>query len=190
MIGAGVHCPLQLREICGIYAHLQPFRTQSGDGFLHMCERRVGEATEVDDIRAFGDKRFCTRKDLRNIHRGGVDDLREDSHVEARKVGRDAASSKIDGEIGDLLRTALERNAEFVGQHGKIGATATGQDHPFGFDRSWQPAQDNFLRHQRRHLDSNIVNSPTLRRLAEARQHPLQSRKGKMAGEEQQAFRH
>ncbi len=163
---------------------------QRGDCLLHMREGRVGQTAEVDHIGA-GLRQFLrARDDIGHAHRRGVDDLREDAHIEAREIRRRAAASKIHGQIGDLLRPALEGNAELAAQHGEIGAAAARQNDAIRLDRTRQPAQDDFLRHQRRDLDADIANPPVPRRLAKARDHPREARIGEMPGDEQQARGH
>src|SRR5947209_16013633 len=131
-----------------------------------MRERRIRQATEIDDVGAGGFERFCARQNPLHISCRRINNLREYPDVITREVGRLALGAEIARQIGDLVRPALEAHAKIRGKLAEIGVTAAGHDDAVGFDRPRQTAADDFLGHQRRDLHPDIVYAPFERHLA------------------------
>src|SRR5262249_53764459 len=100
-----------------------------------------------------------------------------------------AALAEEGRQILQLLRAALEWNAEFGAEPLQVGATAAGYDHARGLERTRQPPRNDRLGHQRRNLDADIDHRPGEGRV-QATEHLLQPRQREVSGEEGEMLAH
>ena len=125
-----------------------------------MPEWCVRQATEVDHVGTGRTHRCGTVEDLVDRQGAGIDDLRENAHVVAREVEIAAAFAEIGGQVLQLVRTALEWDAERLGEALQIGAAAAWHDDAVGIDRPLQTPRDDGLGHKSCHLHADVEDRP------------------------------
>src|SRR5947209_19519860 len=107
-----------------------------------MRERRIRQATEIDDVGAGGFERFCARQNPLHISGRRINNLREYPDVITREVGRLALGAEIARQIGDLVGAALDAEAKIRRELAEIRMTAAGYDDAVGLHRPRQAVAD------------------------------------------------
>ena len=181
---------LEFAGIGGIDAHFVPGRLQRAHAILKMRKRRIGQAAEIDHIGALSAHLCRAAQDFVDGDARGIDDLAENADVVVGEIRWPPAAAEKGRQVGNLVRPALDFDAEFARQRIDIGAAAAWQDDPVGLDRARHAAQDDRFRHQCGDLHPDIENAPGERRRAEAVHRLDETRRGEMSGQKQDTFGH
>ena len=190
IVGARASAAFEISQIARIDADREALRLERLDRLFEVRKWRVRQAAEVDHVGTRSPHCPCAIEDRLDGAVGSVDDLREDPRIMLRKIGPSSPAPEIGRDVHDLVGAALEGHTELRREAIEVGAHPSGQDHPVGRDRSRQPAADDLLRHQRRHLDADIRDLPIKSLPTELVHHLLQPRLGEMAGQEEYALSH
>src|ERR1700758_1622140 len=109
-----------------------------------MRKGRVRQASDIDHVGAGRAHRAGAVEDVLDPHGRGIDDLCEDADVIAREVETATSLAEVRGQVFQLLRSALERNAEFSAQACEVGAAAPGHDDARRIHRTRYAARDDW----------------------------------------------
>ena len=146
-----------------------------------MRKRHIRLAADIDDVGALRGEHGGTRDERLDRQRRRLDDLGEDAHVVAGKVGGPARLAEVERQIDDLLRPALERHAVMALQLVEIHAGAPGHDNAVGVERPLQAIAHDRLGHQRGDLYADVGDTPGSGRQAELGDRPVEAGLGELA---------
>ncbi len=184
--------PRAARELVGrsrVHADAEPGRFQLPDRILEMPERRIRQAAEIDHVGARLPHRASAGQDGIDRERRCIDDLGEDADVVARQVEA-AALAEIGRQVLELVRTALERQAERGGQMVEVGTAPPRHEDAIRRHGPRQASRDDGFGHQRGDLHADVEDGPVEAGIAQARQDLLEAGSRQMPRQEQDMLTH
>src|SRR5712671_2701119 len=143
-------------------------------------------AADVDDVGAGSVKVLGGAEDLLAGELRGVVDLGEDLDVPVAVVAPGRRAAEMPGNLAQVFRSLVHRDADRVGDHGRIALTESGNHHPIGSARRRQMLRDPRRRHERGHRD--VERGDVVReRRRHVGEHAPQARLGELSGDEEDA---
>ena len=189
-VGACQRPAAEFAGVAGVDADRKALGLERADGAFEAGEIGARAAAEIDHVGAFGVQRAGAGKQRLGREQRRIDDLGENARIVARQVGPVADAAEMAFQVGEFVRTALERHAERLRKRLGVERGAAREDDTVDIQRTRQAAQYDRRGHQRRDFHADIerpgIETPRL----EPGEQTGQPRFGQMAGQQQQAFSH